>query len=58
MVYMAEVLLMFISATVLIWLPSIYLFIFLRGLIGFGLGVFYQIAYVYGMALHVYLQAY
>ena len=47
-VYLAEVLLMAVSATMLVWLPSIYLFIVIRGMIGFGFGVFYNIAYVYG----------
>ena len=43
-----EVLLMSISSTILVWLPSIYMFIVMRGIIGFGFGVFYNIAYVYG----------
>lgn len=41
---------MAVSATMLVWLPTIYLFIVIRGVIGFGFGVFYNIAYVYGMS--------
>ena len=47
-VYLAEVLLMSISSTILVKLPSIYMFIVMRAVIGFGFGVFYNIAYVYG----------
>ena len=40
---------MSVTSTMLVWLPNIYMFIVVRGVTGLGFGVFYNIAYIYGM---------
>ena len=49
---MLELIILGVSATAVIWVPNVYVFIIFRFIIGIGFGGFYNGAFVYSKIIH------